>query len=38
MSRVSCAQCLSWDKQFKDEFIPLVSEVLTVLILDTSGI
>lgn len=34
----SCAQCLPWDKWLEDEFIPSVSEVLTVLILDIFGI
>lgn len=34
----SCAQCFPWDNWLEDEFIPLVSEVMTVLILDISGI
>lgn len=38
VSGLSCAQCLSWGKWFKDEFTPSVSEVLIVLIWDTSGI
>lgn len=38
VSGLSRAQCLSWDKWVKDEFIPSVSEVLTVLIWDIAGI
>lgn len=34
----SCVQCLPWDKWLEVEFIPSVSEVLTVLILDIFGI